>query len=219
MQKTGKVFNNYEVLYDAIPSSGKLEPFYYYKCHDRKSGSGVFSLFQDDYKTTSHFEPLPDVPTNRLVLSHIARMLEESAHPPEMTPVYKFRRELLDSISQWRFYNANDMNLYAIRHAEPKIGPSDLYLSPSGENLPLVLFNLSQEDVAFEEQIENAMKAIMPNTKRVRAGHSGRLSLTVEWYFKQTEQGPFYLNELSDGTVRMLCWAVILHSPFQYSFG
>jgi len=36
------------------------------------------------------------------------------------------------------------MNLYAIRHAEPKIGSSDFYLSTSGENLPLVLFNLIQ---------------------------------------------------------------------------
>jgi predicted ATPase len=214
VQKTGRVFNNYEVLYGAVPSPGKPEPFYYYKCHDTKPGSGVFSLFQDDYKKTSRFEALPEVPTNRLVLAHISRLLEQSSHPPEMTPIYKFRRDLVDTISQWRFYNANDMNLYAIRHAEPKIGPSDLYLSPSGDNLPLVLFNLIQEDVGFEEQIEYAMKAILPDTKRIRAGHSGRLSLTVEWFFRQTEKEPLYLNEMSDGTVRMLCWAAILHSPF-----
>jgi len=214
IQKIGKVFNNFEVLYDAAPSPGHKEPFYYYKCHDRGSGTGVFSLFQDDYKKTSHFENFPEVPANRLILAHISRMLEESVHPPEMTPIYKFRRKLVDTISQWRFYNANNMNLYAIRHAEPKIGSSDLYLSSSGENLPLVLFNLIQEDLRFEEQIENAMKAILPNTKRVRAGHSGRLSLTVEWYFKKMGKDPFYLNEMSDGTVRMLCWATILHSPY-----
>jgi len=213
IQKAGKVFNNFEVLYHAVPSPDFEEPFYYYKCHDRGSGTGVFSLFQDVYKKTSHFETLPDVPTNRLILAHISRMLEESAHPPEMTPVYRFRRNLVDTISQWRFYNANDMNLNAIRHAEPKIGSSDLYLSSSGENLPLVLFNLIQEDLRFEEQIENAMKAILPNTKRVRAGHSGRLSLTVELYFKKMGKEPFFLNEMSDGTVRMLCWATILHSP------
>lgn len=214
IQKIGKVSNNYEALYDAVPAKGFKEPFYYYKCHDRGPGSGVFSLFQDDYKKTSHFEPLPNVPTNRLVLAHISRVLEESSHPPEMTPIYKFRRELIDTISKWRFYNANDMNLHAIRHSEPKIGTSDLYLSASGENLPLVLFNLIQEDLQFEEHIENAIKAILPSTKRLRAGHSGRLSLTVEWFFKKMGKEPFYLNEMSDGTVRMLCWAIILHSPF-----
>ena len=214
IQENGKVFNNYEVLYDADRSPGYAEPFYYYKCHDRSAGTGVFSLFQDEYKKASHFKTLSDVPTNRLVLAHISRMLEESEHPPEMTPIYKFRRKLVDTLSQWRFYNANDMNLYAIRHAEPKIGPSDTSLSTSGENLPLVLFNLIQKNLRFEEQIENAMKAILPNTKRVRAVPSGRLSLTVEWYFKNMEKEPFYLNEMSDGTVRMLCWAVILHSPF-----
>ena len=212
IQKSGKAFNDYEVLYDGLIAPGS-EPFYYYKCHDIRSGTGVFSLYKNEHKNSSRFEPLPDVPTNRLVLAHISRMLEESPHPPEMTPIYKFRRELVDAISKWRFYNANDMNLYAIRHAEPKIGSSDLYLSTSGENLPLVLFNLIQEDLQFEEQIENAMKAILPNTKRVRSGHSGRLSLTVEWYFKKMKE-PFYLNEMSDGTVRMLCWAIILHSPF-----
>ena len=214
IQKIGKVFNNYEVLYDTVSIPGRAEPFYYYKCHDIKSGTGVFSLYKDKSKNTAHFESLPDVPTNRLALAHISRMLEESTHPPEITPVYKFRRELVDAISKWRFYNANDMNLYAIRHAEPKIGSSDLYLSTSGENLSLVLFNLIQEDLQFEEHIENAIKAILPNTKRVRAGHSGRLSLTVEWYFENMGKTPFYLNEMSDGTVRMLCWAIILHSPF-----
>lgn len=213
VQKIGKVFNNYEAIYDVAPAPGYAEPFYYYKCHDRGSSTGVFSLFQDEYKRTSRFESLSDVPTNRLVLAHISRMLEESAHPPEMTPIYKFRRELIDTITKWRFYNANDMNLYAIRHSEPKIGSNDIYLSTSGENLPLVLFNLIQEDVQFEEQIENAIKAILPGTKRLRAGHSGRLSLTVEWYFNKMEKNPFYLNEMSDGTVRMLCWAIILHSP------
>ena len=103
------------------------------------------------------------------------------------------------------------MNLYDICHAEPKIGPSDIYLSTSGENLPLVLDNLVQENYEFEERINNAMKLVLPETRRVRAVRSGRLSLTVEWHTGAAE--PFYLSDLSDGTVRMLCWAVILHSP------
>lgn len=38
------------------------------------------------------------------------------------------------------------------------------------------------------------------------------MGLTVEWYFEGLHD-PFYLREMSDGTVRMLCWATILLSP------
>jgi predicted ATPase len=103
------------------------------------------------------------------------------------------------------------MNLSLIRTAEPKIGGSDIYLSASGDNLALVLDNLSQ-NIDFEDSINEAMKSILPKTRRIRVVRPGRLSLTVEWNFEGIKEA-FYLNEMSDGTVRMLCWATILHSP------
>ena len=113
--------------------------------------------------------------------------------------------------NHWRFYNANSMNLEMIRTSEPKIGPSDIYLSSSGDNLALVMDNLSQ-DLDFEDAIDLAMKSIFPKTRRIRSARVGRLSLTIEWFLEGNNE-PFYLDEMSDGTVRMLCWAVILHSP------
>jgi predicted ATPase len=74
------------------------------------------------------------------------------------------------------------------------------------------LDNLIQ-NIDFEEKINEAMKSILPKTRRVRPIRSGRLSLTVEWHFDGIKE-PFYLSEMSDGTVRMLCWAIVLHSPF-----
>ena len=55
------------------------------------------------------------------------------------------------------------------------------------------------------------MKEILPMTKRIKTSREG-MSLTVRWYFEGMEE-PFYLDDMSDGTVRMLCWATILHSP------
>jgi len=104
------------------------------------------------------------------------------------------------------------MNLNLIRTVEPKIGGSDIYLSASGDNLPLVLENLSQKNINFEDSLNEAMKSILPKTRRIRPVRSGRLSLTVEWYFEDIKEA-FYLNEMSDGTVRMLCWETILYSP------
>lgn len=109
-------------------------------------------------------------------------------------------------------YNANDMNLKQIRDTEPKIGGANMFLSNPGDNLALVLDNLFQESLDFDETFNQAMKAILPATRKVRPIRAGRLSLTVEWHFEGMTE-PFYLDELSDGTVRMLCWATVLLSP------
>lgn len=132
--------------------------------------------------------------------------------PPEVTPFYDAYSRTLESMFSWYFYKANNMNLKSIRISEPKIGKSDRFLASSGENLALVFENITQQDIDFEDRINLAMKQILPQTRKVRAIRSGRLSLIIEWYFDNIKQ-PFYLDEMSDGTVRMLCWAVILHSP------
>lgn len=59
------------------------------------------------------------------------------------------------------------MNLNLIRTVEPKIGRSDIYLSASGDNLPLVLDNLSQ-NIDFEDSLNEAMKSILPKTRRLK---------------------------------------------------
>lgn len=194
-----------------ILTNAQASPFYFYQCHDRVSGEGKVSIYNDETKLGSHFEDLSNVPVDELALVAIPRLLESSYFAPESAPIYKTRRELIDAVSQWRFYNANEMNLKQIRQAEPSIGPSDVFLAASGENLPLVIDNLSQANLDFEEEIGNVMREILPATRRVRALRS-RLNLTVEWYVDGARD-PFYLSEMSDGTVRMLCWATILHSP------
>ncbi|WP_013323353.1 AAA family ATPase [Gloeothece verrucosa] len=186
------------------------EPFYYYKFHNKEVNQGVISVYNPEEKRT-RFEVLTNISNKILGLAAISSLLEDSPFPPTNTPVYKIRQEIVETVSKWQFYNANNMNLNLIRTSEPKLGLSDIYLSPSGDNLPLVLDNLSYK-IDFEDKINLAVKSILPTTRRVRAIRSGQLSLTVEWYFDGINE-PFYLNEMSDGTVRMLCWATILFSP------
>jgi len=114
-------------------------------------------------------------------------------------------------------YNANDMDLNQIRTTEPKIGGRDTRLSKSGNNLALVLDNLIQKNFEFEELLNKAIKTILPTTRKIRPIRAGRLSLSIEWHVEGMNE-PFYLDEMSDGTVRMLCWATILLSPELPSF-
>lgn len=194
-----------------------VEPLPVYQAHDAQvggSGRGSVAVFADTENSTPSMthESIQGIPVNELALAVMPKLLETSAFPPERTPVYEARRDLIDTVVRWRFYNANHMNLADIRSAEPKLGTSDVFLSPSGENLPLVLYNLGQASFEFEETIEQAMKTILPDTRKLRAVASGRLSLTIEWHVQGCKE-PFFLNEMSDGTVRMLCWAIMLHSP------
>jgi predicted ATPase len=198
-----------EYLHDLALSS----PFYHYKFHNRQAGKGALSVYDPPGQyVSSRFQPLDDIPINALGLVVLPRLLEDSQFPPENAPVYKIRRELVEFITNWQFYNANNMDLHQIRTAEPQIGRTDIYLSSSGDNLPLILDNLIQKNIEFEDRINEAMKLILPKTRRLRPIRSGRLSLTVEWYFEGISE-PFFLTDMSDGTVRMLCWATLLHSP------
>jgi len=207
-----KVIINQELLYQVM--DGGKKHFHFYKAHDRGSGSGEVSIYENG-STQAKFQVFDAVPVDDLVLVALPRLLENSNYPPESTPAFPVRRRIVDSISTWQFYNANDMNLQAIRLAEPRLGPSDEFLSPSGENLPLVLENLSQGQIDFEDRLNLAMRDLLPWTHRVRAARSGRLSLVAEWYLappgKPREQ--YYLSDMSDGSVRMLCWATVLLAP------
>jgi len=200
-----------ERLSDA--ESDRDEPFYYFKCHDRHKGECVVSMYLNPGESPqTRFETFREVSTRELGLGALPVYLEQSAHPPEHTPFYKVRRRLVEMARKWHFYNANNMNLARIRQAEPKIGQKDIVLSPNGENLALVVDNLVQKHLDFEDSLNLAMKSILSETRRVRPIRTGQLGLSLEWYFGG-QQEPFFLSELSDGTVRMLCWAVVLLSP------
>ena len=201
---------------------GRSNPPAYYRVHSERgdgSGSGVISVFDYPHHITktmvsppTHLESVQDMPVNELALSAMPRLLENTRFPPETVLLYGPRGMIMDSTKSWNFYNANAMNLDRIRLSEPKLGQPDYYVSSTGENFAVALFNLAQEDYEFEESLNQVIEDILPLTKRVRAVPSGRFSLTIEWYVENCSQ-PFFLNEMSDGTVRMLCWAVILHSP------
>ena len=206
--KDSKVSISRENLSDSLII--KSEPFYYYKLHDIHTKEGVVSTYKPGGK--SHFESIYNVSSNVLGLVTIHHLLETSKTPPEKTPVYKVSRQIIEYVKRWYFYNASFMNLSTIRNSEPKIGPSDIFVSPTGHNLALVIENLTQVNIDFEESLNDAMKSIIPLTRRIRPVRTGLMSLNLEWHFHGVSD-PFYLNELSDGTVRMLCWAVMLLSP------
>jgi len=103
------------------------------------------------------------------------------------------------------------MNIETIRHPRTEIGVIDQTLNPSGENLISVLSNLFRDHIDFEERILDAMRYLFPKTRRLRIVAEGR-TLAIQWFVNDTDT-PFYIDQMSTGTIRMLCWATVLLSP------
>ncbi|MCC5899088.1 MAG: ATPase [Phormidium sp. GEM2.Bin31] len=203
-----------EFLYSPIKGD-ETQPFYYYKLHEQTINSGLLSILQSD--GSQQFQQISDIPVNSLGLLSIDERIQEDEEVRELllkSSIYAVRKHLLTEIKGWRFYNANTMNSQKIRNAEPKISSGSLntYLSETGENLAAVLEELSNESLEFEERFNEAVKQLFPMTRRIRVTRAGRLNLTIEWSVKGVDD-VFYLRDMSDGSVRMLCWAAILLSP------
>lgn len=210
---TNKILLDKDKLTALVSASNQKNNFIYYEFHSKRNGEGVVSVYNQGDSKGSHFEPIVDIPANELALTCIPRLLENSEFTPEQTPIYKLRRQLLEYIGKWRFYNANNMNLEKIRNSTPKVGGSDKLLSNSGENLALVTYNLMNQYIDFEEQVNNAMRLVFPDNRRLRAISQGQFLTLTGHFDRVSSTEPLYLNELSDGSVRMLCWAVLLHAP------
>lgn len=213
-QSTEAIEIREESLYSPLKGD-ETQPFYYYKFHDQTVTSGVLSILQPD--GSQKFQKISDIPVNALGLISIDERIQNDEEVRELllkSSIYAVRKHLLKEIRGWRFYNANNMNSQRIRNAEPKISSSSLntYLSENGENLAAVLEELCNESLDFEERFNEAVKQLFPMTRRIRVTRAGRLNLTIEWSVQGMDD-VFYLRDMSDGSVRMLCWAAILLSP------
>ncbi len=218
-----------EEMYRESKSQLNGEREYYYRAHVPSRGFGYIGSVREGWHKESNggYTQAPGVidmfaDGSQLAFRTFPQNLERLlANPSFLRPTgyeaialnfYDGRDRLLEQVAGWTFYESGRMNLPEIRHSRSELGPTDTVLSPSGENLPVVLHNLMGEGLEFEEQMAKAMRELFPRTRRLRVQPVGRRALQLEWYL-QDSNNPFYLDEMSDGTVRMLCWAVVLFSP------
>lgn len=202
-----------------IPGWNNKAEFYYHI--NNNLSTGIIKVINNDLHEV---KPINHTYNKDIALPHIRDWVDiqisdpNSEYPKDTLnyPVLYASERFFYNIFFWYFYESSNIHLNRIRKTSPELGSLDNALSPTGENLVLVLYNLIRDNVDFEERITDAMRELFPRTKRIRILPLGRLSLSLEWYVEGQKQ-PFYLDEMSDGTVRMLCWATVLLSPRQQS--
>jgi len=210
-EQRGVIINEEVLTMNNLTASQDYSNLYEFHTSARGEGKYYGADYRDFYN--SKVMSLDNIPTNELMLLAIERQLDIPGHSNIETPILnQVRRRLLDKIRQWQFYNANHMDMAEIRRATPRIGRRDRYLSENGTNLAAVLYNLQREDRQFSERINQAMRSILPATDSVQPAIFGANTFSIEWFWQDVPE-PFYIHDLSDGTIRMLCWATLLHSP------
>ncbi len=107
-------------------------------------------------------------------------------------------------------WHLSDFHIQAARPSQ-ETGYAE-HLSPAGENLPLVTQYLYEHHPAVFERVLARMKARVPGVADVQAAQTvdGRLVLRFQ---DGSFRDPFIARYVSDGTIKMFAYLVLLHDP------
>ena len=108
-------------------------------------------------------------------------------------------------------WHVSDFHINLARGVKDAVGESE-HLSVTGENLQLVARHIYENEPEVFKRIVEAMKHRVPGVNRVKPvlTEDGRLILSFQ---DDTFQDPFIDRYVSDGTIKMFAYLVLLYDP------
>ncbi len=144
------------------------------------------------------------------VLKDAQKLALGSLSSQQVYPVLEYVRE---QVLSWVFYNANDMDVRAIKRESAEIDALQQTLAPGGRNLGMVLYNLFQTNYDhFAENLERILRSMYEGHQGLRFPLVDSTHFELSWQL-DPHRKPLKLDQISDGTIRMLCWIVALTNP------
>lgn len=117
-----------------------------------------------------------------------------------------------DYLTHWAFYSGFDVGpSAALRQPVPL--EADLVLSPSGANLTSVLMGLRSSHPDQWDEIQTHLGSALPDFERLNVMPAPGKGLVMASLKEHSLPQALPLADLSDGTLRFLCWATLLLSP------
>lgn len=144
--------------------------------------------------------PKPPISDDELVLAHVPRTLRE----PEW-----FRT----AFEEVHCHGAIPTDGDAVVRRPQTLEPTSLIVSPGGQNLFSVLYQMRHEAQDFYERILDVLRAAFPGFDRLEFPVVAGGQVTLAWYHAAYQGKPFYANELSAGTLRFLHLVTLLLTP------
>jgi predicted ATPase len=201
-----------ELSYQEKQPDGEAKKLVVYESSPKEPNTTYLTLWEAVNKNHVHY--VPDLPKNELFFHSLPEKYSDFEPYDKNSPILEnTRREVIKNLNTWTFYDSGRMNIEAVRRATPDLGNTDIRLESSGENLLIVLHNLIGEDIEFDERLNEAFRELFPRTRKIRILPVGRRTVQLELYPHQDSKNALYQDDLSDGTIRMLCWAAVLLSP------
>lgn len=115
-------------------------------------------------------------------------------------------------LSGWRFYSGFDVSAAAtIRRPVPT--EPEPFLDEKGGNLSAILMWLNHEHQAAWEELESHLRSAVPGFRSLNVKPTGGPGTVIGVWREAGIDADLTLADLSDGTLRFLCWAVLCLSP------
>lgn len=175
------------------PLGGASRPFIFL---DFRGGKGlVYDKFEHEPK-----RPAWSLPPNELALRR--------ALDPTLVTLSKFQSFL----SSWRVYAGFDVSGDAPLR-RPAFTEQSPILADDGANLSAVLFSLMTEHVDAWQELETHLRSAIPGFQSLTVKALGGPGRVIAVWREQGVKSELTLADLSDGTLRLLCWATLCLAP------
>lgn len=163
-----------------------------------KGGRGIV---QSIWHLRSGSQPQPwTLPPNEFAL-------RRALDPTLTTP-----NELREYIAGWKFYAGFDVGMAAAIRRPVFIEPNPV-LKEDGSNLSAVLFHLMTEHPEQWGELETHLRSAIPAFQSLHVKSRGGPGTVMAVWREAGLKGELTLADLSDGTLKFLCWATLCLSP------
>lgn len=115
-------------------------------------------------------------------------------------------------VTAWRFYAGFDVSSSAAMRRPVPSEPSPT-LAEDGSNLSAVLFSLVSEHPDAWSELETLLRSAVPGFLSLAVKPRGGPGTVMGIWREQGLKDELTLADLSDGTLRFLCWATLCLSP------
>jgi predicted ATPase len=177
---------------DPVSDSGR-EPFVFLSFHN---GRGVVG----DPAERKRKRPDWTVAPNELALRR--------ALDPTLVILSRFQA----FVTAWRFYCGFDVSTTATMRRPVPSEPSPT-LAEDGSNLSAVLFSLASEHPDTWGELETLLRSAIPGFLSMAVKPRGGPGTVMGVWREDGLKDELTLADLSDGTLRLLCWATLCLSP------
>lgn len=126
---------------------------------------------------------------------------------PALSTLY----ELREYISEWRFYSSFNIANHKIRKSVP-IEQFPILHEDAGNLSSVLHYLMTEHRKAFDEMVQY-IRLVVPGFQSLSVKARGGPGEVIAFWTEEGVEGELSLADLSDGILRLLCWAVICVHP------